>query len=58
MSMSAPKDGKRVTARLKDETYAGLTVLKLQLKRPLEQLIEEACAAYVQSHFPDEKDPS
>jgi len=39
--------GKRVTARLSPETYAGLTILKYLTGHTLEQLVETACARMI-----------
>lgn len=48
MSREAPAvRGKRVTARLSPETYAGLTILKHLTGQTYEQLVEAACARMI-----------
>lgn len=49
----AQSDGKRVTVRLRPETYGGLVVLKLEENTSLERLVEEACALLIASRAKD-----
>lgn len=50
--------GKRVTAQLSPETYAGLTILKYRTGKTLEQLVEAACARMIEAETPAAEIPA